>query len=209
MTTAWEKVERSWQDQSCVVLASGPSMSAEVVERVRYVPNHHVIVVNNTFRLAPWADILYAADAAWWEKNKKDALVFSGLKVTCTDNPFPEVLKLREGAREGFDPDPGVVCTGGNSGYQAIHLAAHLGSKRILLCGFDLHGGHWHDRHEYPLRDHGEGIYLKWIEAFKTLAPPLAALGIEVINCTPGSLLKVWPFMPLDEALGSLKRIAA
>jgi hypothetical protein len=208
MATPW-RIEPMWQGQPCAVLASGPSMSADVAECVRRAATYRVIAVNNTFRLAPWADMLYAADAGWWSFHKKEALAFDGHKVTCTDNPFPEVLKLREGAREGFDADPGTVCTGGNSGYQAIHVAAHCGSTRILLCGFDMHGAHWHERHEPPLREHGEGLYAKWIARFATLAPPLAARGIEVINCTPGSALTVWPFVPLSEALGVVEERGA
>jgi hypothetical protein len=203
MATAWT-IERMWEDQPCVIMASGPSMSMEVVETVRRAKPHRMIVVNNTFRLASWADLLYAADAGWWNYHKKEALAFAGLKATCTDNPYPEVLKLKEGAREGFDPNPDTICTGGNSGYQAIHVAAHLGCKRIMLCGFDMHGTHWHAKHEAPLREHGEGMYAKWLERFKTLVVPLSNRGIEVINCTPGSALKVWPYMDLTQALGGL-----
>ena len=203
MATPW-KIEPMWQDQPCVILASGPSMNWSVALLVQAAIKYRTIAVNNTFRLAPWADMLYAADAGWWSFHKKEALTFCGYKVTCTDNPFPEVLKLREGARDGFDPDPGVVCTDGNSGYQAIHVAAHLGCKRILLCGFDMHGTHWHAKHEPPLREHGEGLYAKWIARFATLAKPLLDRGIEVINCTPGSALKVWPYMDLTQALGGL-----
>ena len=82
-----------------------------------------------------------------------------------------------------------------------MHIAAHAGCKRILLCGFDMHGGHWHERHVYPLREHGEGIFERWIARFETLAPELAKRGIETINCTPGSSLKCFPTMDLSEAL--------
>lgn len=183
-------------------------MSAEVVAAVRAAVHHRVIVVNNTYELAPWADLLYAADGKWWEVNHKATLKFYGLKVTCTPVPFDDVLQLRDTGRDGFDPDPSCVRTGGNSGYQAVHVAAHLGAARILLCGFDMHGGHWHERHKDPLREHGEGIYARWIQRFETLAPPLKERGVEVINCTPGSALHVWPHETLESAL-QLERIAA
>jgi hypothetical protein len=72
-----------------------------------------------------------------------------------------------------------------------------------------MRGGHWHKKHESPLRDHGEGIYPRWIKRFATLAGPLAARGIEVINCTPGSALTTWPFMPLEQALQQQREVAA
>lgn len=202
MASPW-KIEPMWRDQPCVILASGPSMSADVAELVRRSAAYRVVAINNTFRLAPWADMLYAADEAWWTAHKKEALAFAGHKVTCMQNAYPEVLLLREGPREGFSDDPGAVCTGGNSGYQAIQVAVHCGSKRILLCGFDMRGTHWHGRHEPPLREHGEGLYAKWLERFDSIVAPLAERGIEVINCTPDSALKVWPFVPLEQALGN------
>jgi hypothetical protein len=202
-------IPRMWEGQSAVILASGPSMSAEIANVVRYAPTYRAIAVNNTHELAPWADMLYAADEAWWKRHREKALAFEGLKVTCTENSLPNVLRLREGARDGFDPDPGVVCTGGNSGYQAIHVAVHAGCKRILLCGFDMRGTHWHDPHQSPLRDHGDGIYAKWIEKFKTLVAPLAERGVDVINCTPGSALRVWPSRQLEEALLNEEELAA
>jgi hypothetical protein len=155
------------------------------------------IAINNTFQLAPWADMLYAADVKWWTFT--DWKSFAGLKVTCDVTVFKDLLHLRHTGDKGFDPDPGCVRTGRNSGYQAIHIAAHAGCKRILLCGFDMRGGHWHGPHKRPLRDDGN-VYARWIPHFATLKPELDRRGIEVINCTPGSALKCFSMMALDEA---------
>jgi hypothetical protein len=176
-------------------------MSAEVAETVRRYPAVRSIVINNTFKLAPWADMLIAVDARWWEKYHPETDDFP-LKVCAEPTPYADVLYVRHSGSDGFDPDPAFIRLGGNGGYAAIHIAAHTGCDRILLCGFNMHGGHWHERHEYPLRDHGEGIFAKWLQRMATLAAPLAERGIEIINCTPSSALKVWPYVPLEEALG-------
>lgn len=194
-------VERMWDGQPCAILVSGPSMSQEVADAVRYSPMHRVIVVNNTWELAPWADLLYAADPAWWKVFHEKTKAFQGMKATCSAVPYDDVMQLKDTGQEGFDPNPGSIRTGGNSGYQAMHIAAQLGVSRILLCGFDMRGKHWHGRHKEPLRDHGEGIFDKWIKRFSTLAPELAKRNIEVVNCTPGSALTLWPFMPLKQAI--------
>ncbi len=161
------------------------------------------ITINNTWELAPWADMMYAADASWWNKYHPYTGRFTGLKVSASEEcgRYADVLCLQYSERNGFDPDPAFVTKGGNSGFQAIHIAAHAGGSRILLCGFDMRGGHWHGRHTYPLREHGDGIFAEWIERMATLKAPLAERGIEIINCTPGSALKCWPFIPLEEAL--------
>jgi hypothetical protein len=189
-----------WAGQTVAILASGESMSKEVADSVRLlgVPT---IAINTTVELAPWADMLYAADAAWWERHKAAAAQFSGAKVTCSDVSMPGVLRLRNTGKVGFDEDRSCVRTGGNGGYQAIHIAVHAGAARILLFGYDMRGGHWHGRHPEPLRNAGESIYGRWIPQYQVLAPILRARGVEVLNCTPGSALRVWPIVRLEEAM--------
>ena len=52
MTTKW------------AIIASGPSLTKEDVDAVRGL---NVIVINTSYWLAPWADILYACDGHWWD----------------------------------------------------------------------------------------------------------------------------------------------
>lgn len=164
--------------------------------------NASSLAINNTWELAPWADVLYAADATWWTVHAQTALKFAGIKVTAHESvPYRQVMELRNTGKEGFDPDPSAVRTGGNGGYTGVHIAAHGGAARILLCGFDMRGTHWHGPHPKPLRSTGAHTFRKWIRRFETLAPELKARGIEVLNCTPGSALKCFPFMDLEEAL--------
>lgn len=206
--TEW-RVPRMWEGQQAVVLASGPSMSQSVADMVRYVPALRVIAVNNTFRLAPWADMLYACDERWWAVNSKEALAFHGLKVSCEDARFKEVLMLKNTGSQGFDPDPGNIRTGGNSGYQAVHIAAHAGVRRILLCGFDMKGGHWHPEHKTPLREPSDACFMRWVRAFVDLADELKRRGIEVWNCTPDSALECFPSVALDDALERVSQAKA
>jgi len=198
-------VPRMWEGKTVAILASGPSMSKDTAEKVRAagVPT---ITINTTFRLAPWADMFYAADARWWDVYWKAVSPLPGLKVTCeSDAPFhllPELLLLGNSGRTGFDPNPAFVRTGGNSGYQAIHVAVQAGARRVLLCGFDLRGeGHWHGIHPDPLRNAGEGLFPRWIEWYETLFKDLSSMDVEVLNCTPNSALQLWPCVSLDEAL--------
>lgn len=193
MTTAW-KVPPMWRGRTVAVLASGPSMSLQVATLARRAGA--AVAVNDTYRLAPWADVLYGADADWWRRNPQ-ARDFPGLKVCADDSLlWPEVLNLRHTGKSGFDPDPTCIRSGGNSGYQAVHVAAQAGAARILLCGFDMGGGHWHGA-PAPAAER----FTTWIKHFATLADGLGARGVEVINCTPGSALTCFQRMPLEEAL--------
>ena len=97
-----------------------------------------------------------------------------------------------------------AIRTGGNSGYQAVHIAAQAGARRILLCGFDMsadRGAHWHGEHQHPLRETGPATFQRWIDYFPTLVNALAARGVKVLNCTPGSRLKCAPLVSLETAL--------
>jgi hypothetical protein len=193
---AWT-IPRLWEGKTVAVLASGPSMSRAVADDV-FAAGIPAIVVNDTYLLAPWADMLYAADAAWWAAHP-GAADFQGLRVTVQDVGC--ALKLRCSGPAGFDPHPGAVRSGGHSGHQAVHIAMHAGARRILLCGFDMRGTHWHGPHPEPLRNTAAGTFGRWIEAFAELGAAARQLGIEIVNCTPGSALTCVPAMSLTEAL--------
>ena len=187
-------------------LASGPSMSQEVADFCR--GKARVIAVSDSYRLAPWADVLYACDATWWHLHgPQGALGFAGLKVGLDDSiTFPAVRVLQRSStesREGFDPRPTHLADGANSGYQAVHLAAHMGAARVLLAGFDMRQV---DGRSHFFGEHPEGLtrhspYPVFVKQFKTLVEPLRERGVEVINVTPGSALTVFPIGELEEVL--------
>lgn len=188
-----------WEGRTVAILASGPSMSQAVADRVRGLTT---VVINDTYRLAPWADMLYAADGPWWEVHQ-EALSFDGLKVTASPCKYHDLLLLETSGPEGFDPNPKRVKTGGNSGYQAVHIAIHAKAKRILLCGFDMHnkdGHHWFGKHPKPLRNPDSEVLLGRAQRFRGLVDR----GSEVLNCTPGSAISCFPRMTLEAALGAL-----
>ena len=177
--------------------------------RVIAVNNQAIDTVDSTTKelipaFAPWADVLYAADAKWWHCYKDRALKFAGLKVTIKPNPWPEVHQLLQSPQRVFDPRPTHLVSGGNSGYQALQLAVHFGATRILLCGFDMRDGpgkrrHWFGSH--PAKLNGQNAYATWRAAFQRIAPVLAQRGVEVVNCTPQSTLLCFRKLTIEEAL--------
>jgi hypothetical protein len=189
-----------WPGSTVAILASGPSMSAAVTAKV-YAARIPSIAINDTYKLAPWASMLYAADESWWQRYP-EASLFAGLKVSV--GLHPGVLRLKNSGVTGFDSDPSCVRTGSNSGYQALHIAAHAGAKRVLLCGFDMRGDHWFGRHPSGLANSSEHLFTRFRRNFGLLAPELAVRGVSVVNCTPGSALTCFPMMELDEALAAV-----
>jgi hypothetical protein len=186
-----------------VCLGSGPSLTVADVEYVRDKADI-VIAVNDALRLAPWAPVLYACDAKWWYWHAKDEWVtsFRGLKYALDPGAkrYPGVQVLRNTGDRGLELDPTALRAGRNSGYQAINLAVHLGARRVILLGYDMRGGggaHFFGAHP----DGSKPPYSICLSRFQTLVEPLAAAGVEVVNCTPRSALTAFPCAPLREVL--------
>jgi len=204
MSARYWVVPRMWAGQTVAILASGPSMSQAVADAVRHLPR---IAINTTYQLAHDADIVYAADRRWWLAHP-DAQHGPGLRVsiepvrgTMPDLPF-DALVLRNSGPEGFDADPACLRTLANSGAQAIQIAAHAGAARILLYGFDMHGTHWHAPHARPCGNPSPSLMARWVRSMARLARELPA-GVEVVNATPGSALRCFPFLRDDEELAA------
>jgi hypothetical protein len=196
---AW-RIPQLWPGATVAILASGPSMSLAVADLVR-AAGMPAIVINTTHRLAPWAAMLYAADIEWWQHpSNADAATFAGLRVSCQQ--VPGVLALRNAGTVGYSDEPDCVHTIGNSGAQALQIAIKAGAKRVLLCGFDMHGGHWHGVHPAGLRDTAPENYVTWVGRFEKVAPLLKARA-DIVNVTPGSALKCFRMSTLEEEIAA------
>lgn len=103
----------------------------------------------------------------------------------------------------GFTDELDTINGGGNSGFQAIHLAATFGAKRIVLLGYDMQRTegkmHWHGRHWGRLPN-GNG-FPSWIRQMGPLAKDLRGRGISVINCSRVTALRCFPRTSLENAL--------
>lgn len=212
-------VPRDWAGQVAVCLATGPSLCVDdVVQVLRRraeaprEPGLRVIAVNDAWRLAPWADVLYAADLPWWNLyHEAVAEGFQGLRVGIVNDAKrvhpPGVRVLRKAGAIGLTDDPGALCTGSNSGYQAIHLAVHFGATHILLLGYDMQPApdgtrHYFGEHPKPLGQRSN--YDQFRKTMATLVPPLKQRGVRVWNCSRSTALQCFPRVPLEQAMAEL-----
>lgn len=195
-----------WPGERVVCIGSGPSLTPEDVAFCR--GRARVIAINNAFRRAPWADVLYAcgvyhAGKSWWEYYP-DARQFAGLKVTMDPDMavYPELKVVKRGEQTGLSMDRQTLSHGANSGYAAINLAVLLGATEIVLLGYDMQLGPQQQIHWHP--DHPRQLYPPFVDfllAFGTLPPLLAPLGVSVVNCTRSTALTVFPQWSLEDAL--------
>jgi len=164
-----------------IICASGASLTKKDVNYCK--GKGKVIVINNTYKLAPWAYMLYACDLTWWN-HYPEALKFKGRKASIQYNHPDVELWPHDNRFNGLGEE--ILHTGGNSGYQAINLAYIEGAERIVLLGYDMQNtdgkSHWHGDHEKGLNQ--QTCFHGWIGHFNILAQALDKKGVEVINAT-------------------------
>lgn len=205
-----------WSAHTCVVVASGPS--ANTVNLATARGKAKFIAVNNSWRLCPWADVLYACDFSWWDANA-GVTEFLGMRVSQdpkVNRKWPAIRYInciRSYEDKGPSDRRGSIGWGGNGGFQAVNLAVQFGCKRIVLVGFDMRidrGLHWHGKHGKYKSGLGEMRALKnphaqqverWRKAMDACKPWLDARGIKVINCSLVSALRNYPKMKFEDAL--------
>jgi hypothetical protein len=196
-----------WPASTVAILGGGPSLSAEQVSRLH--SRVRVIAINDAYRLAPSADLLYFCDDRWYEWHREHLKSWRGLmaRLESPKHDFgdPGIRVLKNYGDRGFTPVRDGLMTGSNSGYQALQLAVLLGARRVLLLGYDMRADgartHWFGDHPEPFRT-APGIYASlMLPRFATLVEPLGQRGVDVINCTPGSALDVFPRATLESVL--------
>lgn len=195
-----------WSGQVAAIVAGGESVTPEDVNKLR--GRCRVAVVNNSCELAPWADVLYAADRRWWDVHP-EGRNFAGLKVTPDADAAKQhrlqMIRLINDtgpARDEFTmAEPGLVGRGGNSAFQLTNLVMQFGVRRILWLGFDCKGSHWHGNHPTPLRNPTPQRLAIWAATFDAQAKRLLNMGVEIINCSQTSALNAYPKLTVHEVL--------
>lgn len=167
------------------VIATGPSLTQEQIDKVK--DTCRVIVVNDAYKLAPWAECLVAQDYEWWNHHK-DAYHFAGRKFSTHE--IPGVDKLDRN---------GMISNSTNSGLVAIELAKRLGATKIVMLGFDMHGTHYFGQHPEGLHNTPPGRFTRFMQAMEVWR--MMNQSLDVVNCTPGSALKVFRTNELDNEL--------
>ena len=189
------------------IIASGPS-ATEADARQLVAICDQVITVNDSWRLLPSADHLWATDYKWWRLHLGE--VKRGFAGSChtQDQGWPKCpapvdwgIQCYHAAIDapGLSRDPRVIHTGKNSGYAAIGLAYHLGAQRILLLGFDMQREgsrrNWFGQHP-PGLDAGCDPS-EFIQRFETIDP--AEYGVDIWNCTRRTALECFPRVALED----------
>lgn len=204
-------VPNIYQDEVAVMMATGPSLTSEVIETVR--PYHaqgkvRVFGCNDTYKIVDYLDVFYACDGAWWDRHPN-------VLKTLPSNCHPWTQEMRVAAAQKINYIAGShqnnLCMnrndhihyGSNSGFQQLNLAWHYGCRKFLLVGYNMQPI---DNKYHYFGDHPQGLaqrspYAKFVKYFDTISNDVKDL---IINCTPQSALTNFKYMNLKEALECL-----
>jgi len=182
------------------VIGSGSSLTKADCETAR--SKTKTIVVNDSFRLLPNADIIYACDKRWWDVNYDDVLLnFKGERYSINDlenptnNPSGDYLLNRVDSIQrpdfGRDRIHYGIDGGGNSAFQSANLAAIFGAKTILLLGVDCCGSYFGG---HPNHFDICSPFQKFIDGWSTITS-----GINIINCSRFSAVNCFPKTTIDK----------
>lgn len=201
--------EPIWKGETVFCLASGPSLTQAVAERVR---GRKTIAVNSSCLLAPWADVLYFTDSGWYEQHRDLVRDWPGLVVSMSrtaKRELPDKVKRVKGRGDPtlppkFPPlgSPDIQ-QGRSSGHTAASLAISLGAACVPLLGYDMRlvdgREHFHSEYSGP-RD--LNLYAnEFVPGFRGWNAAALRAGVRILNCTPGSAVLEFPFADLNEVL--------
>lgn len=195
--------------EKVLIVASGPSAQTVPLEEAKGLARF--VAINESWRLCPWAEVLYGCDGAWW---KKCAGVpeFAGLRVTqdkAVRNNYPAIhfIKCRRGVARIITDQTGEIGDGRTSLFQAINLAVRSGPPRVIgLVGADMrldYGVHWHGPHDRGLNNPREKMINTWRDAIDGVAEQLSHLGVTILNLSAISALSNYRKVTLQEFLAA------
>lgn len=193
-----------WVGATALVGASGPSQRKEDFDYTR--GKCRVVVINSTWKLAPWADVLYACDRPWWSRYGPAPDQFGGLRIV-GKGEWPGCVSagcIQPGEMRMFW-DGQRIGGGWNSGFQVLNLLAYWRVARVIFTGLDCKADsepHWHGRYKdghcpNPKQSHFD----KWKRSFSLAAPQLKDRGVEVLNASRDTALECFPRVSLEDAL--------
>lgn len=211
---------------TAVILATGPSLTAEVIEtakRGQELGQWSLFGMNHVWRDFPALDVFLACNIEYYETHWHRGLREHRAEKwhwdldTCIKfglNYIPGKWK------DGFSKDPSCIHYGHSSGFQVPQLAYHSGFRRILLCGYDMRYAsdydgknhrigsaprHYFGEYEDPALNHWpsvkvkDGVHVELIEQFEKVKR--INTDVEIINCSPGSAMTCFPLSTLKEML--------
>lgn len=213
--TPWEfeywTPEPIFKGETVFCLASGPSLTQEVCDKIK---GRNAIVINASFRLAPWVPVWYFTDSHIYERYRDEVAAWPGKIITMSRTAKRElpdkVLRVKGEGDPGFAPGAfpphgsPFIRQGRSSGHTVISLAIALGADVVPLLGYDMRvvEGREHHHAEYLGPRDLDQYAREFVPAFAGWNEAALKAGVRVVNCTPGSAVNEFEHVDLNDVLG-------
>jgi hypothetical protein len=200
-------VPHEWPGETAFIVGGGPSVLGQDLKLLR---GRRVIVINSSVYSVPWADFLYFGDWRWWNEPDNRAAVasFAGRVVTVSRmvTEDKKVLMCRSTKPPGLALARDSLMQKWTSLTAATNLAVHLigPGGTIVWLGVDgkaaVDGRTWHHKpHRWAPKAER---YDRHRADLATMVEPLRAMGITLLNASPGSAYAdLWPVIDLQDML--------
>lgn len=184
------------------IIGGGPSIKETNLDLVK---DRYVIGVNAAFRLGTWVNVCFFGDNRFYQNQISYLEKWPNRIVSCApkakNNKKIEYLKRCQKHPLCTERDKIYFPSrGANSGAAAINLAIREGAKEVILLGFDMQTVNGqHNYHKYHNHNPNDKVYDRFIQSFENIAKELK--NVKVYNATPGSKLKCFPKVDLNEII--------
>lgn len=170
---------------------------------------HNVIGINQACKYIPSLTAIYWADEDWAARNDytleshRCKLRFCARKNLPVGFDANNQIRTVGGATPlylsgdtGFDSNINNV-RGNNSGCHTINLAINAGANTIVLLGFDMSVGHWHNDYELSYNTEVYESFRRSIDSMVENIPDK----VNIVNCSPISTITSIPKGSVDDYL--------
>lgn len=187
MASRYSRISAPWWEEVWIV-AGGRSARRFDLDRLS---GKTVLAVNDAVDILPGAirpaAAVFSLDNRWIRRRRDFLSRFPGekfLAVPLETWPdcagIPGAVYLGWSHQNGLSENPGIIATGGNSGYGAVNVAYLKHAQVIHLVGYDMHP-----------QDNEQ--FLHWAPRFRAMLPQFKQRGISVINHNPDSSIDAFP----------------
>jgi hypothetical protein len=154
------------------IIGAGPSLHADDVALIQRA-GIFTIAVNTAWKHARFCDVIFAADAVWWQHYGKEVDIPA--ERWCCWQSSTSGAEFFEGGMSGW-----------NSGANAILFAIQKKPSTILMTGFDCslrHGSHVHGDHPRTPNPDADAVR-RWHTQFARVATIAKKAAVPLLNCS-------------------------
>ena len=194
-----------YRNKTAILMATGPSLTEEVVSYVRENKGDHIVFgCNDVYKICDFMDVHYACDTRWWDHNGKEFKeLFPNQESWTQCKTSAEKFKINwtDGKHEkGLSIDSNIIHFGSNSGYQMLNIAFLMGCNKFILLGYNMQhfDGKSHFFGDHPGGMNNRSPYPTFLQKYQTIQEPIKKL---VVNCTENSALRCFRQSTLEEEL--------